>query len=147
MQIYTYDILREQRNVQLVGKFWNLHNPQKLSMHQISYKNYKLDFRKIIYVNTNMVGPITMREKLHLKVKFCIRINSPRRRNSPHFTITLITLSKLTQNLKIRAYLMQNFMEPDIKKFSDPKTLTFLGLKISLGQFGPKVFGKRRIQP
>ena len=42
---------------------------------------------------------------------------------------------------------MQNFMEPDIKKFSDPKTLTFLGLKISLGQFGPKVFGKRRIQP
>ena len=30
--------------VQVVGKFWSLHNPQKLCMCQISYKNYKLDF-------------------------------------------------------------------------------------------------------
>ena len=30
-----------------------------------------------------------------------------------------------TQNLKIRAYLMQNFMELNMKKNSDPKTLTF----------------------
>ena len=29
----------------------------------------------------------------------------------------------MTQNLKIKAYLMQNFMEPDMNKFSDPKTL------------------------
>ena len=37
-----------------------------------------------------------------------------------------------------------NFMELDMKKFSDPKTLTFevWGLKNSLVQFGPKVFGK-----
>ena len=35
-------------------------------------------------------------------------------------------------------------MELDMKKFSDPKTLTFevSGLKNSLVQFGPKVFGK-----
>ena len=44
----------------------------------------------------------------------------------------------MTQNLKIRAYLMQNFMELDMKKISDPKTLTFgvWGLKPNLGQFG-----------
>ena len=43
---------------------------------------------------------------------------------------TLITLSKKIQNLKVRAYLMQKFMELDIKKFSDPKVLTFgVGLK------------------
>ena len=37
-----------------------------------------------------------------------------------------------------------NFMELDMKKFSDPETLTFgvWGIKNSLGQFGPKVFGK-----
>ena len=29
----------------------------------------------------------------------------------------------MTQNLKIRACLMQNFMELDLKKFSDPKAL------------------------
>ena len=33
--------------------------------------------------------------------------------------------SKMTQILKLRAYLMQNFMEIDIKKFSDHKALTF----------------------
>ena len=35
-------------------------------------------------------------------------------------------------------------MELDMKKFSDPETLTFgvWGIKNSLGQFGPKVFGK-----
>ena len=50
----------------------------------------------------------------------------------------------MTQNLKARAYLMQNFMELDMKKFSDSKALTFgiWGLKTSLGQFGPKAFGK-----
>ena len=41
----------------------------------------------------------------------------------------------MTQNLKIRAYLMQNFMELDMKKFKDPKTQTFgvWCLKTSLG--------------
>ena len=35
-----------------------------------------------------------------------------------------------------------------MKKFSDPKALTFgvWGLKPSLGQFGPKAFGKGRIK-
>ena len=39
---------------------------------------------------------------------------------------------------------MQNFMKLDMKKFSDPNALTFgvWGLKTSLGQFGPKTFGK-----
>ena len=43
---------------------------------------------------------------------------------------------------------MQNFMEFDMKKLSDPKTLTFgvWVLKTSLGQFGPKVFGKGLIK-
>ena len=31
----------------------------------------------------------------------------------------------MTQNLKIRAYLMQNFMDLDMKKLSDSKALTF----------------------
>ena len=55
----------------------------------------------------------------------------------------------MTQNLKIRAYLMQNFMELDMKKISDPKALTFgvWGLKPNLGQFGPKTFGKGLIKP
>ena len=60
----------------------------------------------------------------------------------------LITLSEMTQNLKIRAHLMQNSMELDIKKLSDPKALT-LGvwdLKTSLWQFGHKAFGKRTYQ-
>ena len=54
----------------------------------------------------------------------------------------------MTQNLKIRANLMQNFMELDMKKISDPKALTFgvWGLKASLGQFGPKAFGKGLIK-
>ena len=54
----------------------------------------------------------------------------------------------MTQNLKIRAYLVQNFMELDMKKISDPKALTFgiWGLKTSLGQFGPKAFGKGLIK-
>ena len=34
----------------------------------------------------------------------------------------------MTQNLKTRAYFMQNFMELDMKKFSDSKALTFWGL-------------------
>ena len=44
---------------------------------------------------------------------------------------------------------MQNVMELDLKKFSDPKTLTFgvWGLKTSLGKFGPKAFGKGLIKP
>ena len=54
----------------------------------------------------------------------------------------------MTQNLKIRAYLVQNFMELDMRKISDPKALTFgiWGLKTSLGQFGPKAFGKGLIK-
>ena len=50
----------------------------------------------------------------------------------------------MIQKLKIRAYLMQEFMELDVKKNSDPKALTFgiWGLKPNLGQFGPKTFGK-----
>ena len=45
------------------------------------------------------------------------------------------TLSKMTQNLKLRAYLMQNFMELDMRQFQTPKlTFWFWGLKNSLGQ-------------
>ena len=55
----------------------------------------------------------------------------------------------MTQNLKTRAYIMVNFMELPVKRFLDPKALTFRfwGLKTSLGQFGPKVFCKRFIKP
>ena len=55
----------------------------------------------------------------------------------------------MTQNLKIRAYLIQNFMELDMKQISDPKALTFgvWGLKSNLGQFGPKAFSKGLIKP
>ena len=55
----------------------------------------------------------------------------------------------MTKNSEIRAYLMQNVMELDMKKFSDPKALTFgaWGLKTSLEQFGPKAFGKGLIKP
>ena len=55
----------------------------------------------------------------------------------------------MTQNCKTRAYLMQNFIELDMKKFTDPKTLTFgvWGLKTSLVQFGPKAFGRGLIKP
>ena len=35
---------RASSAVQVVGKCWSLHNPQKLYMRQISYKNYILDF-------------------------------------------------------------------------------------------------------
>ena len=44
---------------------------------------------------------------------------------------------------------MQNFMELVMKKFSDPKALTFgvQGRKTNLGQFGPKYFGKALIKP
>ena len=50
--------------------------------------------------------------------------------------------------MKIRAYLMQNFMELDMKKNSDPKGLTFgiWVLKTRLGQLGPKAFGKGLIR-
>ena len=55
----------------------------------------------------------------------------------------------MTQNLKIRAYLMQNVIERDMKRFSGPKALTFgvWGLKNNLGQFEPKAFGKELIKP
>ena len=55
----------------------------------------------------------------------------------------------MTQNLKIKAYLKQNVMELDMRKFTDPKTLTVgvWGLKTSLGQFGPKAFGRGLIKP
>ena len=54
----------------------------------------------------------------------------------------------MNQTLKITAYLMQNFIELDIKKFSDLKALTFgvWDLKTSLGQFGSKTFGKGLIK-
>ena len=44
---------------------------------------------------------------------------------------------------------MQNFMELDIKNFSDSEALTFgvWALKTSLGQFGPKAIGKGLIKP
>ena len=61
---------RASSTVQVVGKFWSLHNPQKLRMRLI-----------------NMVGLVTLRGNLHLKVKFCIWTNSPRQTNSPHFTV------------------------------------------------------------
>ena len=52
----------------------------------------------------------------------------------------------MAQNLKTRAYFMQNFMELGMKKFSDCKALTFevWRLKTSLGQFGPKPDGNPR---
>ena len=55
----------------------------------------------------------------------------------------------MTQNLKIRAYLKQTVMGLDMRKFTDPKTLTVVvwGLKTSLGQFGPKAFGRGLIKP
>ena len=55
----------------------------------------------------------------------------------------------MTQNLKIRPYLMQNFMELDMKRISDPIALTFgvWTLKPNLGQFGPKTFGEELIKP
>ena len=57
-------------------------------------------------------------------------------------------MPKMIQNLKIRTYLMRNFMEHDMEKFSDSKALKFgvWDLKTSLGQFGPKVFGKSFIK-
>ena len=50
----------------------------------------------------------------------------------------------MTQNLKTRAYFMQNFIELDIKKNSGLKALTFgvWGQKTSLGQFGSKAISK-----
>ena len=51
----------------------------------------------------------------------------------------------MAQTLKIIAYLMENFIELDMKKFSDlVKALTFgvWDLKTSLGQFGPRSFSK-----
>ena len=51
--------------------------------------------------------------------------------------------------MKVRAYLMQNFIELVMKKNSDPKVLTFgvWGLKPNLGQFAPKTFSKGLIKP
>ena len=42
---------------------------------------------------------------------------------------------------------MQNFMELDMKRYLDLKTVYIWGLepKTSLGQFGTKAFGKRLI--
>ena len=44
---------------------------------------------------------------------------------------------------------MQNCMQLDMKKISDPKSQTFgiWGLKTTLAQFGPKAFGKCLIKP
>ena len=82
---------RASNTIQGVGKFWNLHNPQKLCMRQITYiKAICFIFRKIIYVNRNKVGSIVVRGNLSLKAKFCISTNSVRRTNSPHFLTTQI---------------------------------------------------------
>ena len=45
---------------------------------------------------------------------------------------------------KIRAYLIQKFMNLNMNKFTDPKILIFgvWGLKTRLEQFGPKAFGR-----
>ena len=50
----------------------------------------------------------------------------------------------MTQNLKIRAYLIRNFMELDMKKFSDPKTLTseVWDQKLVWGNLDPKPLAK-----
>ena len=55
------------------------------------------------------------------------------------------TLSKMTQNLKISACFMQNFMELYLKKNLDLKAVTFAvwGLKTTLWYFGPKACGTR----
>ena len=44
---------------------------------------------------------------------------------------------------------MQNLMELNMKKFLDPEAMTFgvWGLKTSLGQLGPKAFGKGLMKP
>ena len=54
----------------------------------------------------------------------------------------------MNQKLKIRAYLMQNFLELDMKEFSDPKGRIFeiRGLKTK-GNFGPKPLAKGFIKP
>ena len=54
--------------------------------------------------------------------------------------ITLITLSKMSQNCKIRTYVMQNFMKLDMKNW-------VWGPKTNLGQFGSKAFGRGLIKP
>ena len=52
----------------------------------------------------------------------------------------------MTQNLKVRAYLIQNFMELAMKKFSDPKALTFGVWGLKTQTLGPKAFGKGLIK-
>ena len=54
----------------------------------------------------------------------------------------------MNQKLKIRAYLMQNFLELDMKEFSDPKGGIFeiWSLKTK-GHFGPKPLAKGFIKP
>ena len=44
--LFTCAKVREQASssVQVFVKFWSLHNPKKLRMRQINYKNYILDF-------------------------------------------------------------------------------------------------------
>ena len=51
--------------------------------------------------------------------------------------------------MKMRACLLQNLLELYKKKFLDPKAVIFKvwGLNASLGQLGPKVFGKGLIKP
>ena len=48
----------------------------------------------------------------------------------------------MTRNLKIRAYLIQNFMELDMKKFSDPKALTSQLLWLEMTLFSKKASHK-----
>ena len=57
---------------------------------------------------------------------------------------------KIDPKFENKSFLMQNFyLELDMKKSSDPKTLVFVSwaLKTSLGQFGPKAFSKGLIKP
>ena len=55
----------------------------------------------------------------------------------------------MTQNLKTRAYFMQNDMELEIKKISDPKALTFEVWDLKTRYFkailGQKSFAKYKL--
>ena len=56
---------------------------------------------------------------------------------------------KIDPKFENKSFLMQNFyMELDMKKSSDPKTLVFVSwaLKTSLGQFGPQSLQQRTYQ-
>ena len=53
----------------------------------------------------------------------------------------------MTENLEIRAYLMQILWSSTWKTFQITQLILGLGLKTSLEQFGAKAFGKGLIKP